>query len=221
MDWPPVIHGDIREAIEAIRLEGGVIRDRNVGAFDLNYALPGWRMASGSTSLFSGTGAAPVISEVYYTPIVVTEESVFDHVGVSVTTLASGGLIRLGLYASNPATRVPTTRLYDFGTVSTTTTGDKFIAVSLTLEPGLYWLAACADNTTVRCQSAAATGAVPPTTSIYQAPNSGSGGSLVIPVQTGAGTPAASGLPSPAGSITWPNTGVTRAWAHLRYDRTV
>lgn len=64
----------------------------------------------------------------------------FDRAMVRVTTAAAGNC-RIGVYASDPATFYPTTRLLNAGIVTTGTTGDREITINLTLPRGWYWLA--------------------------------------------------------------------------------
>jgi hypothetical protein len=62
-------------------------------------------------------------------------------IGIEVTTLQSGGLGRLGIYATSLTTGLPSTLILDAGTVDCSSTGFKEITISQALNPGRYWLA--------------------------------------------------------------------------------
>jgi len=64
----------------------------------------------------------------------------FDRIMVRVLTAVAGNC-RIGVYANDPATFYPTTRLLNAGIVTTGTTGDRELTINLTLSRGWYWLA--------------------------------------------------------------------------------
>jgi hypothetical protein len=89
----------------------------------------------------------------YATPFFVPEETTFDRIAINVTSAAgSGAKARLGIYEDG---KTPTTQGYPAGLVSGTdvaeiavdTTGVRANTISVTLPPGLYWLALCSDST--------------------------------------------------------------------------
>lgn len=81
---------------------------------------------------------------VYTRPFLVPYKRAFDRLGVQVSGVGpANGVIRLGIYTG---AGVPTTLLLDAGTVSCATTGAKEVTISQTLDPGIYWLAACAQG---------------------------------------------------------------------------
>lgn len=53
---------------------------------------------------------------------------------------------RLGIYDSDTKTGMPRNLIVDAGVVSATSTGARTLTVSLTLTPGLYWLAALSET---------------------------------------------------------------------------
>lgn len=86
-------------------------------------------------------GATAVVSANYLYTIpfyVIDDQESFDRIGIHVSTAATGSA-RLGIYRAS--TFLPDQRVLDAGSVDTSTTGAKEIAISLTLARGLYWLA--------------------------------------------------------------------------------
>ncbi len=71
---------------------------------------------------------------------------VVGRLSLEITTLSVGGSIGVGIYSADGQTRLITS-----AAISTTTTGVKtaILAAAVTLEPGTYWFAWTADNTTV------------------------------------------------------------------------
>ena len=79
-------------------------------------------------------------------PFYVPDSQTFDRIAINVTTLSAGSA-RLGVYANNGAV-YPGELIVDAGEVDTGTTGVKWLAINtLTLLPGLYWLARIQDAT--------------------------------------------------------------------------
>lgn len=82
-----------------------------------------------------------------YLPVTVTVARSFDRIGVSVQTAAVAGTtpaLRLGIYKDDGTFSGPGALVVDCGTVTITATGTQFSTTNLpvTLQPGLYWLAA-------------------------------------------------------------------------------
>jgi hypothetical protein len=70
-----------------------------------------------------------------------------DRIGCIVTTAAgAGSLGRLGIYYSSLTDCYPGALLFDAGTVSVASTGNREITISQTLSEGIYWLAYLADT---------------------------------------------------------------------------
>jgi hypothetical protein len=111
-----------------------------------------WLNQSGSvTTQATGSLYNYLILSAFYIPETVT----VDRVAVHVAVLGSGD-IRLGLYAHDPTTGRPSSRLADWGLVSATTTGIKELTISQTLNKGWYWFAHCwqTSNTTAHTYTA-------------------------------------------------------------------
>lgn len=111
-----------------------------------------WLNQSGSTTTqAAGSLYNYLILAAFYIPETVT----VDRVAVHVSVLGSGD-IRLGLYAHDPTTGRPSSRLADWGLVSTTTTGIKELTISHTFNKGWYWFANCwqTSNTTAHTWTA-------------------------------------------------------------------
>jgi hypothetical protein len=94
------------------------------------------------------------LNQVYVRPFLVSVRRAFDRIALNVSVAAtggSGGVIRLGIYS--PGTGVPGALLVDAGTASSESTGVKEMTISVTLDPGVYWLAAVAQvaTCTVTC----------------------------------------------------------------------
>lgn len=71
----------------------------------------------------------------FFTPV----QSSWDAIGIYVSTAATG-YARMGVYADN-GNVYPGNLILDAGEVDTGTTGVKTLSITLTLSPGLYWLA--------------------------------------------------------------------------------
>ena len=111
-----------------------------------------WLNQSGSvTTQAGGSLYNYLILSAFYIPETVT----VDRVAVHVSVLGSGDM-RLGLYAHDATTGRPSSRLADWGLVSTTTTGIKELTISYTFNKGWYWFAHCwqTSNTTAHTWTA-------------------------------------------------------------------
>lgn len=97
-------------------------------------------------------GAALGTTTIKLVMINIEQRITISALATRVTTLFSGGLFGLAIYAMNPATKYPTgTPLASImGASSTVATNvSTNLASNVTLEPGQYWVAALADNSTV------------------------------------------------------------------------
>jgi hypothetical protein len=82
-------------------------------------------------------GAATVepltVDRAYAVPVDLDQPRTLDRIGVSVTTAgAAGSVVRLGAYQTG-ADGLPGARIADFGTVDSTTTGDKELTINQTI----------------------------------------------------------------------------------------
>lgn len=85
------------------------------------------------TSAAPGAGTIFYVMQYIYTPVT------FVSIGINVTALGTGSTVRLGLYQVNQAAFTPTTRIADYGTVDTSTTGAKEITVSQAIASAGWW----------------------------------------------------------------------------------
>ena len=90
-------------------------------------------------------------------PFWVPSQQAFDRIGCEITV--GGGAVagvRLGIYV-DAGDGTPGALVLDAGAVSASTVGAKEIAISVTLQPGLYWLASVAQGGTPQIRSLATT----------------------------------------------------------------
>lgn len=142
MVWPPTTHQDVQDEIANVRIPTDYFRSGHysTGSF--------WGGAVSSSTLTLGI--------LYVRPFWVARRRAFDRIGVNVNTAAtaaSGGLVQVGLYAPGG---IPGALLFESSAVSSETTGAKEWVITLTLDPGIYWVGA---------RSVTATSAIPMTTS--------------------------------------------------------
>lgn len=91
------------------------------------------------------TSTATVAKDkIYAIPFLVLKEETFNGIAIYVNT-GSEGNARLGIYADNG--QKPEALVLDAGTVNTSTSGVKAIAINQALSPGLYWLVALFSST--------------------------------------------------------------------------
>lgn len=91
------------------------------------------------------TTLALTVNRLVLTPFRVPVRRAFDRIGINVTTAAtaaSGGVLRMGLYASSGG--IPGSLIVDAGTISSETAGGREVVISQTLDPGVYWIGVCA-----------------------------------------------------------------------------
>ena len=107
-------------------------------------------MPQTDTSTAADTGADQVRVIQFVLPI----RAVVRNVVFEVVTLSAGGLASVGIYDKD------SNRLLHSGAISTATTGVKsgVVSPSVTLEPGVYFLAWTFDNTTARFRGVLPTG---------------------------------------------------------------
>jgi len=91
--------------------------------------------------MFPDTAGTRVVTSgrVYYYAFVCTKTTTWTRIGTRISSGVSG-TARLGIYAVG-STGLPTTLLQDFGTVSTSISGEKEITISYQMNPGTYYLA--------------------------------------------------------------------------------
>ncbi|MES2494649.1 MAG: hypothetical protein V4618_00915 [Pseudomonadota bacterium] len=83
---------------------------------------------------------------------VVEQAITISDLGTRITVLSAGGKIQLGIYASDPATLLPTGSALavtgDLATDTAVTVSGDIVGADVTLQPGLYWSALMVDNGT-------------------------------------------------------------------------
>jgi hypothetical protein len=73
-------------------------------------------------------------------PFIITQKCTLDRVGIRVTGAGAGGtLVRVGIY-DDDGNFYPRNLILDAGTLDGTAVGVDLITISLTLQPGIYWL---------------------------------------------------------------------------------
>ena len=105
--------------------------------------LPG--VASGyylSTATQSVTATTRGNNTALVSPVYIPRTCILDRISLEVTSAGSAGsVIRLGIYGSD-SNGLPGPLLVDAGTIDSTGTGFLEKTISLTVHPGVYWLAA-------------------------------------------------------------------------------
>lgn len=101
------------------------------------YYMP-WGMIPGSAQT-----KTVVASRVYYYLFFNSRNITWTRIGSRISTGATGNA-RMGLYAAG-SEGLPTTLLQDFGTFSTSSSGEKEIVISYTMTPGAYYIALVSD----------------------------------------------------------------------------
>ena len=101
-----------------------------------------------------GAGTALSSTNMRLLPFYVPARLRIDRIGLRITTLAAAGNVRCGIYRHDATLGVPTgAPLCDSGSLSTASAGLVAATVDTTMEPGWYWQAVLADNTTVVLQT--------------------------------------------------------------------
>lgn len=156
-----------------------------------------------STPRVAESDASGALGRLHYTPLWIDRTLTIDSLSVLVQTAgAAGAAIRLGIYDTDPVQAHPGSLIVEAGTVDTTTTGTKTVAIAapVTLRPGLYWLAAVMQTaqSTVRAVSTVpyVLSADTINTTMYTSRMEASvTGALPVTAATGAGTNRYSTLP--------------------------
>lgn len=117
-------------------------------------ALPSGRYVTTPGSVSTMT---PANNTKYAFPFTVYASTAFSAIGINVSTLQAGSTVRLGVYADD-GTGKPGNLVFDAGTVDSSSTGMKEIAITQTLPAGTYWLCARTSTSGVATSS---TGAMP------------------------------------------------------------
>lgn len=93
-----------------------------------------------ATSAAATTTQAAAANQLTVMPFMVWKDLTVDRIGCVVTAGVTGN-VQLLVYATDPITGWPTTRLYNSASISTSSTGYKFEAASFTFRRGVrYWV---------------------------------------------------------------------------------
>jgi len=106
-----------------------------------------------------GGSATAVDGKLCLVPFRATPGRSLDRIGINVTTLGAGSTIRLGIYPDDGFgyPDVSATPI-DYGTVDSSTTGQKLITISYTMTTPVIWLAAVSQGGTPAAWATVATG---------------------------------------------------------------
>jgi hypothetical protein len=97
-------------------------------------------LSTGSTTKGTATRSN---GNVYLTPLYLPRACMLDRIGVEITSPgSSGAVVRLGVWAADPISGLPTTLLLDAGTLDGTLTGFLELTINLNVGPGLIWVGA-------------------------------------------------------------------------------
>lgn len=142
---------DLRSVSQAIRDNSGTDGVVEFGG----YAAARHYTGEGVTPAAVGT-LALVANTLYATAAVFRKYTVWTKIAVNITVAAAAGkLVRLGIYALKNG--IPTTLVFDAGTILADATGVREITLSHALPPGMYAMAVLSDGTpTVTAGSMAA-----------------------------------------------------------------
>lgn len=150
------------------------------------WCLPGWAF-KGHTQRNISSGW------LIYVPILVREPTAFNRIGIHVSSAETDQFVRLGIYTADDS-GAPDKLLLDAGRAYLRLGVD--LAITISLSPGLYWLAYVSDSSWT-----AGSGVDP--NGVFACPATSGSGTIsespgVIPYQTGRSSLVSSGLPSTA-----------------------
>lgn len=147
-----------------------ICKDATVGAAKWqklsNSLFPGYRGGGVWYDLFDDqsrlAGVAAFNTDLYLFPFLIKEKVTLTDLGIGITTLSAvgsgGDVAMVAIYAHDQTVGRPTgAPLASVQGIATTATGGASVAIGsdLALDPGLYWGASQANNSTVRCLSVA------------------------------------------------------------------
>lgn len=112
------------------------------------YIVSNWYVPVG-VQIGNFAGANPGANSIRMLPAFIKERITLNALGVRVATLSAGGNVQAAIYANNPATGRPQgSPLASTASMPTASVASVNAAVSVQLEPGIYWFATCMDNAT-------------------------------------------------------------------------
>ena len=94
-----------------------------------------------------------------YVPIRVARDMTIDAGGTNINTLSAGSTVKMALY-SDDGTGYPGDKVADFGTIDSSTTGQKIqtLGTSVNLSAGLHWILTIPSDTVMRLPVTSHTG---------------------------------------------------------------
>lgn len=126
---------------------GAAVWNRADNADFFGYVAGRWYIPFGVSGVANGT--APGAGAMRLFPWVNKQRTTLSALGVRVTTTSAGGNVQAALYAADPVTKRPIgPPLASTASMSTTALTAVNGAVSVQIDPGLYWLATNCDNAT-------------------------------------------------------------------------
>jgi hypothetical protein len=181
MTWPPSTHQDVQDEITVLKSVGqALITGQSY------YYITCSPNTSGTFQLTNNS------MRVY--PWIVPNAVTLSAIGVEVTTAGNAGaVIRLGIYAHDPAIGMPNALVADFGTVAADAVASPEITISQALTPGVYWIAHVPQNAATTAPTVRANGTSWPAP--IQLPHTTNGSNATRSGYTHTGTVSA-GLPS-------------------------
>lgn len=141
----------------------------------------------------------PTNNRGHFEPLVTYQTITMTDIGINVSTNVAATTGRLGLVADDGG-GVPGTKIADFGTIDTSTTGIKTIgSLARTITPGIYWIVFVIQGTgvAVRCMTARTTTALQ--FSRFDTMANAAGNAVAWPVKSSIGDP----LPTDCSPNAW------------------
>jgi hypothetical protein len=109
------------------------------------YIANNWYLPDGIARICGG--GAPAANSIRLHAGIIKQKCTLSALGLRISTLSAGGNIQCALYANNAATGRPTgNALASTSSITTASTGSVNGAVSVQVDPGLYWFATNNDN---------------------------------------------------------------------------
>ena len=139
------------QSSSAVAVTPANLADFAAVAFHPGYVAGRWYMPF-NRSVQAAVGGAIAANSIRLAPFFIPKAVTISTLGARITTAAASGNIQLAIYNSSTTTGLPTTLAAHTASISTTSTGLVSAAVvegsgSVTLAPGLYWMAINADAT--------------------------------------------------------------------------
>ena len=128
---------------------GGGLDASNFGshAHDGSYEISSFFNPQQSSLTYDDMSA----NSMYMTPFMTSVTKTYTRIGARVSSAAASSTVRFGIYTTSSTTGLPSALLGDYGTIDTSSTGDKEITISETLTAGvLYWICGVSTHATTK-----------------------------------------------------------------------